>query len=137
MIESPEKQFQFSNHYAQVKGQIVYIYFNGDLTYANTKALLDFIEECYGKAPYYAICDIHRQGTTTFEARKLLSTWTKDKQLRASAMIGGSPIAKALTILVGNAIRLFSKNTIAIRFVKDMAEATAWIADQQKRDSVA
>lgn len=135
MIPNPEQAVRLDSHYAQTRENIVYINFNGDFTYSQAKGLLEFIEQNFGKNPYYAICDIGRQGTTSPEARKLLSKWTKDKKLRASAMIGGNRIAKAFVILIGNAIRLFGKKTILINFVDDIQEAERWIEEQRRKDT--
>ncbi len=132
MIQNPERMLRFDNHYAQTKENIVYIYFEGDFSYDQAKALLTFIGESFGESIYYAVCDISRQGSTSYQARQLLSKWTKDRKLRASAMIGGSMAAKALTILIGNAIRLLGKQTIAIQFVRNLEQAQQWI-DERRR----
>ena len=135
MINNPEHFVQFGPHYAQTKESVVYICFQGDFFYEEAKLLLGFIERSFGKRPYYAICDIKNQGTITPEARKLLSEWTKDKQLTASTMIGGNPVARVLTILIGNAIRLFNKKAIAINFVKDLQQAQEWIDEQRRQNA--
>jgi hypothetical protein len=130
---APDQQCKIGQHTAHTKGTVLYVSFDGDFSYSDAKRMLEFVEAQYGTEPYYAICDITHQGTTSPEARRLLTEWTQNKQLRAGAMIGGSLLARTMATLITSAIRAFGKKSIPIVFVPSQREAEAWIKQQQQQ----
>lgn len=123
-------------HEASARGDVLYTRFDGDFGFEHAKDLMTFVGEQFGTRPYYAICDIRRQGATSADARRLLVEWTRNRQLRAAAMIGGNAIARAMTRLVSSAIRVFNKQAVIVHFVENEKEAEDWIAQQQQSDQL-
>ncbi|MBL9006174.1 MAG: hypothetical protein JNJ46_18115 [Myxococcales bacterium] len=121
-------------HEASARDDVLYTRFDGDFGFEHAKDLMTFVVEQFGSRPYYAICDIRHQGATSAEARRLLVEWTRNRQLRAAAMIGGNAIARAMTRLVSSAIRIFNKQAVNVHFVENEKEAEDWIAQQQQSD---
>lgn len=121
-------------HEAGIRDDVLYTCFEGDFTFEQAQDLLNFVAEQFGSAPYYAICDIRRQGATSADARRLLVEWTRSRQLRAAAMVGGNAIARTMTRLVSSAIRVFNKQAINVQFVATEADAEAWVAQQKQAD---
>lgn len=132
MTATEEHRIQFGPHTASASGDLLYVVYDGDFSFDHAKLLLDFVHAQFGSTPYYAICDLTNMGTTSPEARRLLTDWTRDKQLCAGAMIGGSIVARVLAMLVNNAIRVVGKKNIPVCFVRDLPEAQAWIAQQRR-----
>lgn len=135
MSATEEHSIRFGPHTARINGDLLYVVYDGDFLFDHAKLLLDFVHEHFGSAPYYAICDLTNMGTTSPEARRLLTDWTRDKQLCAGAMIGGNIVARVLTMLVNSAIRVVGKKNIPVCFVRDMQEAQTWIAQQRRQRS--
>ena len=121
-------------HEAGIRDDVLYTRFDGDFSYEHAKDLMTFVGDQFGTSPYYAVCDIRRQGATSADARRLLVEWTRSRQLRAAAMIGGNAVARAMTRLVSSAIRVFNKQAILVYFVDSEAAAEAWIAQQKQSD---
>ena len=121
-------------HEAGIRDDVLYTRFDGDFSLEHAKDLMTFVGEQFGAGAYYAICDIRRQGSTSADARRLLVDWTRNRQLRAAAMIGGNAVARAMTRLVSSAIRVFNKQAILVQFVDSEADAEAWIAQQKQSD---
>ena len=65
------------------------------------------------------------------EGRKAASKWQNRSRLRGVAVIGASPLIRGLIQLIGNALSLFSKRTVPLRFFANQSDAVAWIADRR------
>lgn len=121
-------------HQVRVDGPIVICWFVGDFTMEHWPRFVALVERTIAEHGYaYAIGHLREAGSIDAEVRRQAAAWLPQVELRGFANVQAGTFARALAILLANAIRLVTGMTLPSGFFENESKARAWIASQQQR----
>jgi hypothetical protein len=116
-------------HSVGIEDDTLLITFDGFLTATELTQLIVIAERLMaGRNDLFVLADSRAAGASEPEVRKLLVEWFKEHGFSAVASYGGSPISRAISALIVNAVRLVNKKILPIAFFKTEEEARPWLA---------
>lgn len=120
-----------------VPPNLVSLKFEGDLARGDIEAIFDRIDPWVAGKPFWLFeVDISRLGQAGVDARRAAAERIGRTPAYAMALCGGSLAQRAIATLFLKLSELFSGNRdIVHKFVKDRADARAWLQDEGRRRS--
>lgn len=124
---------KIGTHYAEINDDVLFIKYQGNETEESALGLIEIMKEGFGDKSYYAVLDFAEMGQIEPKARKILGAWAADRNFLGAAIYGANMTTRALTVLVQSTIRLLGRKVIPVSYVKDAAQAYAWVDEQRKK----
>ena len=126
----------FGRHSLRCDGELVSVKFVGTITRADAVKLREVLNTVFHSEERCFLLANMREGTGIDpEARKYMAEWSKtpSQRMAGTAVFGMSFAARAIVMLMVNAIKVLGNLKSDVTFVKDEAEAREWIERQRAR----
>jgi hypothetical protein len=127
-------QVELGTHTLTQDGEQLRLWFHGPLTLPQAQQLRARIEELTRVGRCFMLVDMSELTTMEPDARRFLSDWGRasDMHISGAALFGTSFAMRAMTTLILSAIRVLGQREIHVVFVRDEAEARAWLAERTR-----
>ena len=114
-------------------GRVAYIRYQGVFHIEEATEMVKIMHTAFGKAPSYIINDMAEIGAPDGQTRKLLATFLAEHDVVVLVNVGASALIRALSALVGSAMRVLHNRPHPVHFVATQEEARALIASLRAR----
>lgn len=113
-------------------GEVVSLTLRGPLLDAHVEQLRARVLEILHVGRCFIVADM--RGLTTIDpaARRAFGDWgrTGDLHITGAAVFGSSFAMRVMSTLLLNAVRMLGRRELQVVFVRDEAEARAWVAER-------
>jgi hypothetical protein len=138
MSETPEPEHEapalLGQHVTARERDLVSIRLRGPLSLEEAQGFHAAVARTlarYGTA--FVLVDSSQGGSLSPETRRWIAEWNKSHKVTGVAIFGSSLVVRALLTLVLNAIALMRREAVPSVFVKNEAQARAWLAALRSR----
>jgi len=121
-------------HQGHLDGELLALEVRGMMTAADVRSLQAIVgERLSTQGRCFIIADLKAMTGIDAEGRRSMAQWSKDHAdpVSGAALYGAGFATRALINLTLSAIKLIGHQQIEISFVRDEAEARAWVAGQR------
>lgn len=115
-------------------GELLTLTFHGPLTLAQVTEVRARVDELLRVGRCFVLADMTALTTIEAAARRYIGEWGRSTEvhLNGAAIVGTSFAVRVMMTLMLNAIRVLARHQVPTVFVRDEAEARAWIAERQR-----
>lgn len=124
-----ESSRQLGLHTVKQDGDLLFIILRGPLALAEAQVLHGLLADTlqrWGHA--YVLVDSSRGDALSADTRRWIAEWNQRHRVDGVAIFGANLFMRTMLSLVLNAIGLLGKRRVPAHFVKNEAEARAWLA---------
>ncbi len=128
-------QKYFGKHWLRIEPDgVVFLKYFGALTLGEMQQVVTLVTPHLKPGQeIFMLFDVNEASSIEPAARKLGMQWLTDIKLAGAANFGGSILSRAAAEMIINALRLLHKVEVPLTFLKNEADARAWIAEIRKR----
>jgi hypothetical protein len=122
-------------HLVRVQEDTVFLTVHGQMILDETITIHEHIERILSQLHRVFIVVDNREGAgNSPDARRWIGEWNKRHKANGVAIFGSTgATSRALIALVFAVIRIFRKDSLPLVFVKDEAEARAWVSSERSK----
>lgn len=133
-MQHPSAPINVGTHTVYIEDDTVILVQNGTYHLEDARLTHEHVERIlYGLGRVFVMVDQSNAGSNMPETRRFLRDWNKRHKASGAVMFGGSGMSIAAASLALSVIRFLHADALPVAYVKNEAEARAWIAQQRGR----